>query len=53
MVIDSGRESVAYHVPVPNEEQHKGRQLPVTLLSGFLVGPLFIEFCRGSAVDTR
>ncbi|KAJ5712044.1 hypothetical protein N7488_006200 [Penicillium malachiteum] len=39
MVIDSGRESqVAYHVPVPVEESKptKGRQLPVTLLSGFL-----------------
>jgi hypothetical protein len=39
MVIDSGRENVAYHVQVPNQEaeKSKARQLPVTLLSGFLV----------------
>ncbi|KAJ5743172.1 hypothetical protein N7533_010274 [Penicillium manginii] len=38
MVIDSGRENVAYHVQVPNQEaeKSKARQLPVTLLSGFL-----------------
>ncbi|KAJ5998072.1 hypothetical protein N7499_005548 [Penicillium canescens] len=35
MVIDSGRDGVAYHVPTP-EEQPKTRQMPVTLLSGFL-----------------
>lgn len=39
MVIDSGRENLAYHVQVPNREAEKPkpRQLPVTLLSGFLV----------------
>ncbi|CAI7666547.1 unnamed protein product [Penicillium pancosmium] len=38
MVIDSGRENLAYHVQVPNQEAEKPkpRQLPVTLLSGFL-----------------
>jgi hypothetical protein len=36
MVIDSGRDGVAYHVPTP-EEQPKMKQMPVTLLSGFLV----------------
>ncbi|KAJ5682935.1 hypothetical protein N7462_006100 [Penicillium macrosclerotiorum] len=36
MVIDSGRESVAYHVQAPMQETSKARQLPVTLLSGFL-----------------
>lgn len=36
MVIDSGRNGAAYHVPTP-EEQPKARQMPVTLLSGFLV----------------
>jgi hypothetical protein len=37
MVIDSGRESVAYHVPTPAEDKPTTKQLPVTLLSGFLV----------------
>jgi hypothetical protein len=39
MVIDSGRENLAYHVQVPDQEAEKPkpRQLPVTLLSGFLV----------------
>ncbi|KAJ5968114.1 hypothetical protein N7501_004362 [Penicillium viridicatum] len=36
MVIDSGRDSVSYNVPAPVEEQPKTRQMPVTLLSGFL-----------------
>ncbi|KAJ5578724.1 uncharacterized protein N7459_007688 [Penicillium hispanicum] len=37
MVIDSGRDTLAYHVQTPNQEQtSKTRQLPVTLLSGFL-----------------
>ncbi|KAJ5204997.1 uncharacterized protein N7498_005876 [Penicillium cinerascens] len=36
MVIDSGRENVAYQVQVPEQDKPKGRQLPVTLLSGFL-----------------
>jgi hypothetical protein len=53
MVIDSGRESVAYHVQAPNEEQPKGRQLPVTLLSGFLVSLFFMKPCRGSVVDAQ
>jgi hypothetical protein len=38
MVIDSGRENVAYKVQAPQQDKPKGRQLPVTLLSGFLVG---------------
>lgn len=38
MVIDSGRENVAYQVQVPEQDKPKARQLPVTLLSGFLVG---------------
>jgi len=38
MVIDSGRENVAYQVQVPQQDHRKTRQLPVTLLSGFLVG---------------
>lgn len=37
MVIDSGREDVAYQVQVPEQDKPKARQLPVTLLSGFLV----------------
>jgi hypothetical protein len=38
MVIDSGKESLAaYHVPAQEAETPKTRQLPVTLLSGFLV----------------
>ncbi|KAJ5099985.1 hypothetical protein N7532_006986 [Penicillium argentinense] len=38
MVIDSGRENLAYHVQAPTQEAEKPktRQLPVTLLSGFL-----------------
>ncbi|CAI7608255.1 unnamed protein product [Penicillium crustosum] len=36
MVIDSGRDSVSYNVPAPVEQQPKTRQMPVTLLSGFL-----------------
>lgn len=36
MVIDSGRDSLAYHVN-DAKETSKTRQLPVTLLSGFLV----------------
>ncbi|KOS38227.1 hypothetical protein ACN38_g10961 [Penicillium nordicum] len=36
MVIDSGRDSVSYNVPAPMEETPKTRQMPVTLLSGFL-----------------
>ncbi|KAJ5581458.1 hypothetical protein N7535_000078 [Penicillium sp. DV-2018c] len=36
MVIDSGRDSVAYHVPTSVQPQPKSRQIPVTLLSGFL-----------------
>ncbi|KAJ5241528.1 uncharacterized protein N7469_003119 [Penicillium citrinum] len=38
MVIDSGRENLAYHVQVPSQEAEKPktRQIPVTLLSGFL-----------------
>ncbi|KAJ5681183.1 hypothetical protein N7536_012322 [Penicillium majusculum] len=36
MVIDSGRDSVSYNVPAPVEEKPKTRQMPVTLLSGFL-----------------
>ncbi|KAJ5592165.1 hypothetical protein N7537_009069 [Penicillium hordei] len=36
MVIDSGRDSVSYNVPAPREEKSKTRQMPVTLLSGFL-----------------
>ncbi|KAJ9483757.1 hypothetical protein VN97_g9638 [Penicillium thymicola] len=36
MVIDSGKESVSYNVPAPMEEKPKTRQMPVTLLSGFL-----------------
>ena len=45
MVIDSGRENLAYHVQVPSQEAEKakGRQIPVTLLSGFLVSPEYIE----------
>ncbi|KAJ5642399.1 hypothetical protein N7490_006399 [Penicillium lividum] len=35
MVIDSGKESMAYHVQ-PQADTPKTRQLPVTLLSGFL-----------------
>lgn len=37
MVINSGRESVAYHVPTPTQDKPTTKQLPVTLLSGFLV----------------
>jgi hypothetical protein len=37
MVIDSGRDSVAYHVPTTAQDKPKTKQLPVTLLSGFLV----------------
>lgn len=39
MVIDSGRDSLVYHAPNANDttETPKTRQLPVTLLSGFLV----------------
>lgn len=37
MVIDAGRENVAYQVQVPQQDKPKGHQLPVTLLSGFLV----------------
>lgn len=39
MVIDSGRDSLAYHVqaPAPEQDAPKTRQMPVTLLSGFLV----------------
>ena len=37
MVIDSGPENVAYQVQVPQQDKPKGHQLPVTLLSGFLV----------------
>ncbi|KAK4868403.1 hypothetical protein LT330_007125 [Penicillium expansum] len=39
MVIDSGRDSVSYNVPAPTapaEDKPKTRQMPVTLLSGFL-----------------
>ncbi|KAJ5126562.1 hypothetical protein N7448_007341 [Penicillium atrosanguineum] len=36
MVIDSGRENVVCQVQVPQQEKPKARQLPVTLLSGFL-----------------
>ncbi|KAF3398535.1 putative metal chaperone YciC [Penicillium rolfsii] len=36
MVIDSGRESVTYHVPTTTEDKPTTKQLPVTLLSGFL-----------------
>ncbi|KAJ5948308.1 hypothetical protein N7466_001323 [Penicillium verhagenii] len=36
MVIDNGYESLAYRVQVPRAETPKTRQLPVTLLSGFL-----------------
>ncbi|KAJ5088527.1 hypothetical protein N7456_012143 [Penicillium angulare] len=38
MVIDSGRESIAYHVPAPVQQNGKSKtkQMPVTLLSGFL-----------------
>ncbi|KAJ5314745.1 Acetylxylan esterase At 0.90 angstrom resolution [Penicillium atrosanguineum] len=36
MVIDSGRENVLCQVQVPQQEKPKARQLPVTLLSGFL-----------------
>ncbi|CAI7629918.1 unnamed protein product [Penicillium glandicola] len=36
MVIDSGRDSVSYHVPAPKGQMPKTRQMPVTLLSGFL-----------------
>lgn len=37
MVIDSGRDSLAYHVQAPaQQESPKTRQMPVTLLSGFL-----------------
>lgn len=45
MVIDSGRENLAYHVQAPSQEAEtpKTRQLPVTLLSGFLVS-LFLCF---------
>ena len=41
MVIDSGRESVAYHVHVPAQDKPRTKQLPVTLLSGFLVGTIY------------
>ena len=37
MVIDSGRDTLGYHVHEPTQETPKSRQLPVTLLSGFLV----------------
>lgn len=38
MVIDSGKESLsAYHVQAQEVDTPKTRQLPVTLLSGFLV----------------
>ncbi|KAJ5450730.1 uncharacterized protein N7458_007179 [Penicillium daleae] len=36
MVIDSGRESMAYHVQTSMQDEPKAKQLPVTLLSGFL-----------------
>ncbi|KAJ5158014.1 uncharacterized protein N7500_007665 [Penicillium coprophilum] len=36
MVIDAGKDSVFYHVPTPTEREPKTRQMPVTLLSGFL-----------------
>ncbi|KAJ5188160.1 hypothetical protein N7472_007174 [Penicillium cf. griseofulvum] len=36
MVIDAGKSSVSYHVPTPTEQKPKTRQMPVTLLSGFL-----------------
>ncbi|CAG8923110.1 unnamed protein product [Penicillium salamii] len=36
MVIDSGRESVGYSAPMPTDQKPKTRQMPVTLLSGFL-----------------
>ncbi|CAI7628728.1 unnamed protein product [Penicillium bialowiezense] len=36
MVIDSGRESVGFPAPTPSEQKPKVRQMPVTLLSGFL-----------------
>ncbi|KAG0153870.1 hypothetical protein PDIDSM_1249 [Penicillium digitatum] len=36
MVIDSGKDSVTYDVAAPTEEEPKTRQMPVTLLSGFL-----------------
>ncbi|KAJ5819089.1 hypothetical protein N7474_004680 [Penicillium riverlandense] len=36
MVIDSGKESVAHHIQAASNEAPKTRQLPVTLLSGFL-----------------
>lgn len=37
MVIDLGEELAAYPIQTPNNEPLKTRQLPVTLLSGFLV----------------
>lgn len=43
MVIDSGRESTAYHVHAPAQDKPKTKQLPVTLLSGFLVGTLLLK----------
>lgn len=40
MGIDSGRDIVASHAQAPEQkETPKARQLPITLLSGFLVGP--------------
>ncbi|KXG49245.1 uncharacterized protein PGRI_031150 [Penicillium griseofulvum] len=36
MVIDAGKSTVSYHVPTPTEQKPKTRQMPVTLLSGFL-----------------
>ncbi|KAI2672114.1 hypothetical protein CBS147355_8266 [Penicillium roqueforti] len=36
MVINSGTDSVSYNIPAPLEEKPKTRQMPVTLLSGFL-----------------
>ncbi|KAJ5114341.1 hypothetical protein NUU61_000100 [Penicillium alfredii] len=36
MVIDSGKESVSYQIQTTSQDVPKARQLPVTLLSGFL-----------------
>jgi hypothetical protein len=61
MVIDSGREFVAYHVRTPTQDKPKTKQLPVTLLSGFLVSDKIAEkinkisaeaFAQGSGKTT-
>lgn len=49
MVIDSGRESAVYHVHAPAQDKPRTKQLPVTLLSGFLVGTIYQQKGTGKA----